>query len=89
MPTMTLKRMLRSYAAQARYYAQHMANDGGDNFVQIGWIKLTASIVKPVFRHADGSAVVILSGRGTGVSVNTVDEAAVSATEDDAWKVQV
>ena len=87
MPTMTLKKVLRGYTAQARYFAQHMANDGGDNFIQLGWIRLAPALIKPVFRHADGSAVILLDGGGTRVSVNAVDEQAVSASEDEAWKV--
>lgn len=83
-----LKKTLRGYTAQARYYAQHMANDGADGFVQLGWIRLGPAIVKPVFRHADGTPVVLNDGRDhLTVLVCAVDPEAVVATEDEAWKV--
>ena len=86
MTVTTLKKTLRGYTTQARYYAQHMANDGADEFVQIGWVRLGPVSVKPVFRHADGTPVVLMDGRDhLTVLVCAVDPQAVVATEEEAW----
>ena len=83
----TLKKTLRGYATQARYYAAEnivLQDDGG--FHVIGWARLGPSIVKPVFRHADGTPVVLRDGRDhLTVLVCAVDPREVVETEEQAW----
>lgn len=86
-----LKKTLRGYATQARYYAAgNIVLAADEQFEVIGWVRLEPAIVKPVFRHADGSSVVLSDGRDhLTVLVCAVDPQAVVATEDEAWKREV
>ena len=82
----TLKKTLRGYSAQARYYAAgNIELQDDEQFRVIGWTRLGPAIVKPVFRHADGTPVVLMDGRDhLTVLVCAVEPEAVVATEDEA-----
>lgn len=82
-----LKKTLRGYTTQARYYAAGNIEMGADEqFTVIGWVRLGASIVRPVFRHVDGTPVVLQDGRDhLTVLVCGIDPAAVVETEEAAW----
>ena len=83
-----LKKTLRGYSTQARYYAAgniELQEDG--QFLVIGWVRLGPASIRPVFRHADGTPIVLTTGRDhLTVLVCAVDPQAVVATEEDAWK---
>jgi len=74
----TLKKTLRGYSTQARYYA------GGNIELQDDE---QFRIVKPVYRHADGTPVVLMDGRDhLTVLVCAVTPGAVFEDEEAAWK---
>ena len=74
----TLKKTLRGYSTQARYYA------GGNIELQDDE---QFRIVKPVYRHADGTPVVLMDGRDhLTVLVCAVKADAVVDSEEAAWK---
>jgi hypothetical protein len=84
----TLKKTLRGYSTQARYYAAgNIEAQADEQFLVIGWVRLGPAIVKPVFRHTDGTPVVLMDGRDhLTVLVCAVEPQAVVATEEQAWK---
>ena len=84
----TLKKTLRGYSTQARYYAAgNIELQDDEQFLVIGWARLWPAIVKPVFRHADGTPVVLMDGRDhLTVLVCAVKADAVVDSEEAAWK---
>ena len=83
----TLKKTLRGYSTQARYYAAgNIELQDDEQFRVIGYVRLGPAIVKPVFRHADGTPVVLMDGRDhLTVLVCAVDPREVVETEEQAW----
>ena len=85
-----IKKTLRGYSVQARYYANietEADEQFNEQFKIIGWVRLGPAIVKPVFRHADGTPVILRDGRDhLTVVVCSVDPAQIVATEEAAWE---
>ena len=78
---------LNGYTAQHRW--NHVTIEGGTtgDWTLLGWIRLSASHVKPVYKLVDGRAVILTAGvhHRQVVVKQVVTTSAIQPTEEAAW----